>query len=612
MDLIFLAFANNPDNPLSSLSREEEEVFDILSRRYVKKHFDLQRESHATLPKFAQHLIRFRDNLSVILYSGHAGRDQLLLEDQVANAKGIAQLLGQCPKLKLVILNGCSTEGQVKQLLELDNRPVVIATSAPINDRAATQFSISFFQAFSEQYSPLEEAFQIGLAAAQAATNESFQVVQDRGLAFLGKQDRPVWGIFPPEDGDEEMRWALPLGQLFTEGSKMDTPNQILIQVLMDSLEAFEPEVAQIKAEEKKRSSAIYFSEGFTSLKPKKQKVIIKNFPSPISSHLKTLFAPRRAGVSGEVFYDDFNLPRLQRLIQVYLSATELPNFFLLGQLWDQLLANPNLIVSDHLKNIIKRFLLSSSEERRTDIQFLLIPAIQNWLRENKLKAFFHGLESQSDNLNPGSAYYHACHTLESIRKRLERRHFRGPDDPQVGPTCLIAEEKVAEVLRLMSFLAHYTLVSIRNIDVMRNRQFLEPLFIHKVVRLEINLEYQDANPTLDIEDLDEYLHNYSILIRPKAAGRAASDFLNLTPFIFDENAFIRNTQVRKGNLKLFYFDHYDKANDTLFFKQVDNFASPLLRVGGNLASEPTPLQHLRAQIEAFTQLLFNQKLQTL
>ncbi len=616
MSLIFLAFANDAENPLPSLSREEDGVFEILSRRYVEKHFDLQRESHATLPKLTQYLVRFREELSVFMFSGHAGRDRLVLEDEHANSEGIAQLLGKCPKLQLVILNGCSTEDQVQRLLELENRPMVIATSAPVGDRTACQFAISFFQAFSDQYAPLAEAFDIGLAGAQAAAPGPITVKTDRDIAFLEKRttDKPLWGIFPTEATDEKQYWLLPIGQEVNEEREAAHPNDFLINELMDALEPFADEVKQIKAEEQKRSTDLIFGGTTVSLKPRKQKVIIQSFPSPISSHLKALFAPRRPGMRGEVFYDVFNLPRMQRLIQAFLSAVELPAFLLLGQLWDELLVNRKTPVAESLKAQIKHYLLADAQTRRTAIQFDLIPALQQWLVAHELAPAFPGLNDQRANFMPTGAYYNACRTLESILKRLEKRQFRGSDDPQVAPTCLVAEKCLAEILKVLSFLAHYSLISIRNIDVLRNRKYLEALYVHKVVRLEINLDYQDAAPTLDVEGLKEFLHNYSILIRPKTldVGSAYGQrdyFMNLTPFIFDENAFIQKTQARKGNLKLYYFDHYDQRQDTLYFKHVDNFANPLLPLS---AKDNTPLQHLRQQMDEFAQLLFNENLREL
>jgi hypothetical protein len=45
------------------------------------------------------------------------------VEDGMAYSTGIAGLLEQCPKLKLIVLNGCATKGQLKQLGNLKNPP---------------------------------------------------------------------------------------------------------------------------------------------------------------------------------------------------------------------------------------------------------------------------------------------------------------------------------------------------------------------------------------------------------------------------------------------------------------------------------------------------------
>ncbi|MCB9291556.1 MAG: hypothetical protein H6559_00255 [Lewinellaceae bacterium] len=610
MNLLFLTYANSPTAPLEALSREDDAVYEMLSRRYQQQHFALQREAHADMDKIARYLIRFREELEVFSFSGHAGRDRLRLEGQDANAEGIARLLELCPRLKLVLLNGCSTEGQVRRLLQLENRPAVIATSAPVGDMQACQFAISFFQALSEEFLPVEEAFRIGLAAAQAVAKGPLQVEPGRQLATgeESHEERPLWGLFTADETGERERWMLPLGQAAEPGQPASQPNELLIGALMDSLEPFDPEVAQVKAEEQQRSSAFYFTESTDTLLPRKHHIIIRSYPSPISSHLKLLFAPRRQGEEGEVFYDEFNLPRLQRLAQVYLSAVELPAFFLLGQLWDRLLLEQGPPPPEDLLPVIRRFLLAQAEERRTRLQFQLVPAVFAFLEGNGEGPFFGELAGRMEHFTVDSAYYHACQTLESLHKRLAARQFRPAGDPQLAPSCLVAEQGVAEALRVLSFLANYALISIRNIDVLCNRHFMEPHYIHKVVRLEINLVYQDAAPVLDVEDHTSFLHNYSVLVRPKGKGK--DSFLNLTPFIFDENAFIPKAQARKDNLKLYYFSHYDGLKDELVFKHVDNMANPPLRVS-NQANQG-PLKHLRDQIEAFSHLLFNRPLREL
>lgn len=80
MSLIFLAYSNAVDDPLPTLSEEDDQVYRILTSRFKKGHFKLHRESRISLSKITRQLIEFKDELTVFLFSGHAGRDQLILE----------------------------------------------------------------------------------------------------------------------------------------------------------------------------------------------------------------------------------------------------------------------------------------------------------------------------------------------------------------------------------------------------------------------------------------------------------------------------------------------------------------------------------------------------
>ena len=153
MQVVFLTYSNSQANPLPTLMEENEKTYSLLSRRSKQLHFSIHRNAFTTINSIIEYLELYRNEIILFSFSGHAGRDTLLLQEQKANAKGIARLLGMCPKLKLILLNGCSTKSQVVQLLELPNQPVVIATSAPVGDYSATKFATSFFRALSEDTS---------------------------------------------------------------------------------------------------------------------------------------------------------------------------------------------------------------------------------------------------------------------------------------------------------------------------------------------------------------------------------------------------------------------------------------------------------------------------
>jgi len=195
MKVLFLAYANRREQLLHSLQEEEDTVYRYLTPRALKQHYLLHLDPFATLSKIAEYLVLYRDDIMLFNYSGHAGRDQLILEDQAVRAEGIAHLLGQCPNLKLVVLNGCSTQGQVEELLER-GVPVVVATNAPVEDERSARFAIRFYQGLSEHLS-INEAFEMAIGEVKAKFHdEAFEY--HRSLQLKGDREDPLWGHLLP------------------------------------------------------------------------------------------------------------------------------------------------------------------------------------------------------------------------------------------------------------------------------------------------------------------------------------------------------------------------------------------------------------------------------
>ena len=125
-----------------------------------------------------------------------------------------------------VILNGCSTKGQVAALLE-QGIPVVVATSAPVNDFRATQFSITFFEELALNAASIKEAFDAAISAAKVKGNIK-EEIGDRGIVLrpTSASREATWGLYYQE-GKEAITttWRLPekkdhLGNLLTSSKK--------------------------------------------------------------------------------------------------------------------------------------------------------------------------------------------------------------------------------------------------------------------------------------------------------------------------------------------------------------------------------------------------------
>ncbi|MCB9283824.1 MAG: CHAT domain-containing protein [Lewinellaceae bacterium] len=209
MSVIILTYANSEQAPLQHLRDEDDRVNELLSEGRKARHFLLERDQYATPDKIAAKVNEFKDELEFFSYSGHAGKDVLFTEDGAARAEGIAHLLGLCPFLKVVFLNGCATVGQVKALLE-KGIPAVIATYAPVGDELAKDFSIAFFDALRTKNS-LEQAFEHAKGFVLMKSGDLRFKKQARGIGFAGVTDRD-WGLFWREDKKEILQWTLPMG----------------------------------------------------------------------------------------------------------------------------------------------------------------------------------------------------------------------------------------------------------------------------------------------------------------------------------------------------------------------------------------------------------------
>ncbi len=182
---------------LRNLAEEQRRVRDAMAAAVDAGHCEVIERSNATVDdvfNVLQHA-RYRNRVAIFHYGGHAGGRGLLLETPageatvLAHAGALARFLGEQRGLELVFLNGCSTRGQVRGLLDA-GVPAVIATSQRIDDEVATEFSARFYKSLASG-APLRTAF-----------NEAQEAVRTR----YGDDPRRAYRPPIPEDAFEE-RW---------------------------------------------------------------------------------------------------------------------------------------------------------------------------------------------------------------------------------------------------------------------------------------------------------------------------------------------------------------------------------------------------------------------
>ncbi|NUM78266.1 DUF1566 domain-containing protein, partial [candidate division KSB1 bacterium] len=153
----------------------------------------------------------YQDRIAIFHYGGHADSYELLLESlsgehAIVRSEGLVSFLAKQRGLKLILLNGCSTQQHALDLKEA-GIPAVIGTSKTIGDAVAADLAVRF-------YKGLAAGHTIERAWAEAVDQVKMEKGADwRSLHWQGKTETPDW--FPWEiiyrEGAERVKdWNLP------------------------------------------------------------------------------------------------------------------------------------------------------------------------------------------------------------------------------------------------------------------------------------------------------------------------------------------------------------------------------------------------------------------
>jgi hypothetical protein len=537
--MIFLAFANSRHDPLPSLQEEDDAIYRALAPKALRQEILLHRDSFATLAKISEYITLFRNHLMIFHYSGHAGRDTLVLEEEMASSGGIAGMLKQCPNIKLVVLNGCSTKPQVQKLLA-NGVPVVIATSAPVEDMKAMRFGIRFYKALSDQAS-FKEAFELAISEVVALDGAMEKKVQRDVFLDLDEDlkltDEPLWGIYTHEEQEGILSQTLSTKSITPELEDFEI-NERLLEALWESLSDYSDAIQMLMT--KSRISV-----------PRKRMAILNSLPAPVAEHLRKLMVPVEDENQG---YDSFSVTRLKQIVRTYQTVMELVTFTLMAQLWETFFDQGKLDIVEERKANIRTFLRLQPSDQEVYDYLDLIRNLRDIIEQNQGHYFMEELKGLLDQIAEQGDFQNAAFFLEVLKVKLSRESVTEGELPEL---CRRAEESLAQLLSAMAFLSKYALVSVQGIDVRKYRHTPQATFNH------IAVELRDLLGGLEVTEFDmkKFMDNQSILLLNDDDG----SFLNLTPFIIDVNAFQEKTDVAK----IFFVSHFDKAKNNYCFKPI-------------------------------------------
>ena len=565
MNLIFLAFANHEHSPLPHLQEEADGIYRSLMPRALKQQLLLHQDPFTTIEKIAEYITLVRDHLFLFHFSGHAGKDALLL-DEAASATGIRHLLSQCPHLKVVVLNGCSTKGQVEQLLDA-GIPIVIATSAPVEDPKAMRFGKRFFKALADG-ATIGESFELAVAEVLVLDGSMEKMIHRDFVLDDEPPETGTWGIYHKPEQKEMLDLVLPTEEMKPTPTDFE-PNTYFIQGLLEGLAPYNDDVSK----EMKRKRP----------KPAKQRLAILNsLPAPIAEHLRKLMAP--VTEEEEEGFDKISVLRLEQIVRTYQVVMELITFALMGEIWETAFKKGSLKVTPDQENVVGQFLMMPPNSEQTFNFTALIRNLCEINLRNDGEFFIEELDNFNQMLTEESEFQQASNFLEVLKIKVYKESV---SHEEVGELCRRGEESLTHLIARFGFLTKFTLVSVQSIDVIKYRHLPETEYNH------IAVELKDLLGSLDLTDIlsSGTMFNKSVLLWDEDEER----YLNLSPFIIDANAFEEKDRVTT----IYFLSHL--VDDQYCFKWISN---PEDESSWIIASSDSKYEIINDQIEAFRALI--------
>ena len=558
--VILLTFANDRDNYLPMINRERKNVYRSLRRHADEGLIQVEKEASSSLEDIFELFNTYSGRVAIFHYGGHAGGTHLQLEApdtsaQAAAAGGLAQLLGQQGNLRLVFLNGCATRPQVELLLKSGVK-AVIATSVKVQDQMATEFAEQFYHALASHAS-IQRAFQVA-SAFVAAKYQSFGPVRDYMSMDFPEQGQVEqgeipWGLYRNENAADALDWALPrtvnksqvLRNRFDYESRVDV-NDLLIDIICEDLAAFNKDLDDELNKEELDIPSI-------------KREIVDSFPTPIGEQLRKLFTRSNdPDVPDEM--ELFTEGRLRQLALTYRTTLQFICFTVLSQLWDERYKNPSLSISEDYIVDFNSFFTLNQESFPTFDFVRLMRTVTHVFDDNHIPYFIEELNQVNIDIEENPELYQAYIFLNGLHNQL----LAGSIDTigELEPMCIEAEHHLGIILKELAFLVKYKLATIKNIEIIKNRHE-EARFRHNQILLNRALTVASTGIAEVGVEFSNFTDSKCVLFI-KTEDNEVKDYLNLTPFIIDENAL--NSDYAS---KLYLYSYHN--NGSYFYQFLNN-----------------------------------------
>ena len=334
---------------------------------------------------------------------------------------------------------------------------------------------------------------------------------------------------------------------------------------------------------------------------------LINNMPITIGLHLQKLLSVTVTENEPEVLRK-FWKERIFQIGQLYQTTTEFFGIVLMAQIWElHVKFGDFLRIEDNLKKLLSEYLNLSWEKRKVYNYMRLVQSAVHYLRERNafpenIRMFIEKQEILSDLYYLDEEFMESCEYLTNLRVITVNDML---DENQVVAVSAEAEMNLCKFMKPLGFIHKYNLCSIQKIDIMKFKhiQREKAEYLHKIVKcMQVTTDEQ-----YNYYYMPSYVDNWSVMLikfkvdqiinREKRIYRVTpEDYLNLSPFVIDKNAF-----VDKANLSyIMFFKEMDAKTNAISYQWVKR---PMTAEDSFPVEDEQMNQIIKLQLDAFAQL---------
>ncbi len=575
MEFFFGIFENDPNSKLPQLEDEKAELEECLRSLQISGQMAISLDTNIGLRTLLDKLRDYQNVITIFHFSGHHAIDYIKTNDSELDDEDLITFLNNCPKLKLVVINGCSSEPILERLV---NVPIKIGTTEDVYDIYAKEFAVQL-------YKNIFSGDSIDGIKDRQKILESFKISTGTSYNLLSDNDK---------EGASEKRGGGNSEKLKSETFKISTSAD-------DDGQIFEKRNAKTFDKENVKMNEdfeIFLDKklGDQSIKGKlglqQAYQIYRHYPFNISFFLKKI-------LSHDQEANGFNVMRFNATKELFKEYFNLIRVVSMAAIWDSFSQNrPNEQENQFISKVLQTYHSDLSLEDYHESLHLMIDFLPVDYKnsKNNIDDIFKNFKDEREFLigaikvldkspehNGGAQEYHKIYKSSILVQGFIRRFG---------------------ILRSLSFCS-ITRINFMNYKKIHNKIFTFkthtfPIFSRPDTsssdELIVKGVENSENGTLDESKLDIKDQNSVYLLFEE--NERSSYLLNLSPFLFDANTENANAEQVDFNYTVFYDN---RSKDWGFTKTTDSSKLQWIKSLDNQEEKPSLIiEELKFIVELF------------